>query len=234
MKSPLLRKLLCLACLLTLGGCDSFGGISDTVSGWFSSTSKSKLKGERISVMTMDTSLKPDPDLVKTAVVLPRPYVNKAWPGPGGYPENAMYHLQAPGPLRQIWQSDTGKGSDDDSRLTAPPIVVGGRVYVLDAQAHVFALDARSGDRLWDVNLAPQGPDNDDFFDVFSVFGPDMSIDPSKGFGGGVAFDDGKVFASTGFGGVFALDATTGKQLWKTDLQVPAVNAPVASGGRVF
>lgn len=234
MSSTLLRRLFCLVFILTLSGCDSFGGISDTVSGWFSSTSKSKLKGERISVMAMDTSLKPDPDLQKTAVVLPRPYVNKAWPEPGGYAANAMYHLEASGPLRQIWQSDTGKGTDDQSRLTAPPIVVDGHVYVLDAEAHVFAVDAHTGNRLWDVDLAPKGPDDDDFFNVFNVFGPDMSIDPSKGFGGGVAFDDGKVFVSTGFGNVFALDAATGKQVWKAKLDVPAVNAPVASGGRVF
>ena len=84
MKHSLLRKLLCIGCVLALAGCDSFGGIGDTVSGWFSSTQKSKLKGERISVMALDTSLKPDPDLQKTAVVLPRPYVNKAWPEPGG------------------------------------------------------------------------------------------------------------------------------------------------------
>jgi outer membrane protein assembly factor BamB len=232
MKFSLAREILCLACVLTLCGCDTLGGVSDTVSGWFGSTSKSKIKGERISVMAMDTSLKPDPDVVKTAVVLPRPYINKEWPEPGGYAANAMYHLQASGPLRQIWQADTGKGSDDNSRLTAPPIVVDGRIYVLDAQARVFALDARTGNRLWDKNLAPQGPDDD--FDFFGLFGPDMSIDPSKGFGGGTAFDAGKLFVSTGFGSVFALDAATGSQLWKADLEVPIVNAPVASGGRVF
>ena len=90
MKFPLLRAILCFTCVLMVSGCDTLGGVSDTVSGWFSSTPKSKLKGERISVMTMDTSLKPDPDVVKTAVVLPRPYLNKAWPEPGGYSANAM------------------------------------------------------------------------------------------------------------------------------------------------
>jgi outer membrane protein assembly factor BamB len=232
MKSSVLRSAFCLACLLSLSGCDSLGGISDTVSGWFGSTQKSKLKGERISVMALDTSLKPDPDMAKTAVVLPRPYINKEWPEPGGYPANAMYHLQASGPLRQIWKADTGKGSDDSSRLTAPPIVVDGRIYVLDAQAHVYALDARAGTQLWDANLAPQSPEDD--FNLFGLFGQDMSIDPSKGFGGGTAFDDGKLFVSTGFGSVFALDAASGKQLWKANLEVPIVNAPVASGGRVF
>jgi outer membrane protein assembly factor BamB len=115
--------------------------------------------------------------------------------------------------------------------LTAPPVVAEGRVFVLDSQAHIFAFDARDGKPLWDKSLAPQGPDD---FTLFGLLGPDMSIDPSKGFGGGTAFDTGKVFVSTGFGSVFALDAATGKQLWKSDLEVPIVNAPVANGGRVF
>lgn len=233
MKFHALRATLCVACLLALAGCDTLGGMSDTFSSWFHSTKKSNLKGERISVMTEDTSVKPDPDLAKTGVVLPPPYVNKEWPEPGGYPANAMYHLAANGPLHTVWESDTGKGTDDDSRLTAPPVVAEGRIFVLDAQAHVFAVNARDGKPLWDRNLAPEGPDTD-FFNVFGMFGPDMSIDPTKGFGGGTAYDAGKLFVSTGFGAVFALDAATGKELWKANLEVPIVNAPVANGGRVF
>jgi len=234
MKFHALRASLCVACLLALAGCDTVDQMSDTVSGWFTGThKKSGLKGERISVMAEDTSVKPDPDLAKTDVVLPPPYINKEWPEPGGYAANAMYHLAAKGPLRPIWQVDTGKGSDDDSRLTAPPIVADGRVFVLDSEAHVYAFDARDGKPLWDRNLAPRGPE-DEFWDVFGWFAPDMAIDPSKGFGGGTAFDSGKLFVTTGFGDVFALDAATGKQLWKSDLEVPIVNAPVAIGGRVF
>jgi outer membrane protein assembly factor BamB len=220
--------------VLSLAGCDTFSGVSDTVSGWFSGKKKSGLKGERIEVMTEDTSLKPDPSLAKTPVILPPPYVNKEWPEPGGYAANAMYHLDAGGPLRTLWQTDTGKGSDDDSRLTATPVVADGRIFVLDAKAHVFAFNASDGKPLWDKLLAPESPDNSDFWNGFGLFGSDMDIDPSKGFGGGTAYDDGKLFVSTGFGDVFAIDAATGKQLWKADLQVPIVNAPVANGGRVF
>ena len=70
------RIVLGLLCMLTLAGCDTFGGVTDTVGGWFSSTHKSKIKGERISVMTTDESLRPDPELAKSDVVLPAPYAN--------------------------------------------------------------------------------------------------------------------------------------------------------------
>ena len=235
MKRRILGFALCFTAALALSGCEVIDTVSSVTSGWFSSAKKSNIKGQRFSVMSLDDSLKPDPALANTPVVLPPPYENPEWPEPGGYASNAMYHLQASGPLNVIWQEDAGKGSDSDSRLTAPPIVAGGRVYVLDAEAHVFAFDARSGNPVWDKELAPAGG-NAGFFNTatFGLLGKSNEVDPSKGFGGGVAFDDGKLFVTTGFGSVFALDPATGKEIWKDDLDVPIVNAPVANGGRVF
>ncbi len=216
---------------LALAGCSTV----DTVSGWFSGGGhKSKLKGERISVMSNEQSLAPDDQLANVPVVLPAPYRNSAWPDAGGYPANAMYHLEATGSLQQIWAQDSGKGSDDDSRLTAPPVVADGKIFALDSKAHVFAFDANTGAPLWHQNLAPEG-ENDFWYDAtLGAVGQDKSIDPKKGFGGGVAVDGGKLFVTTGFGDVFAIDPASGRTLWKTSVGVPIVNAPVANGGRVF
>ncbi|MGH6873188.1 MAG: PQQ-binding-like beta-propeller repeat protein [Rhizomicrobium sp.] len=230
MKHTILRAAFCACAVLALAGCDELGVIQDATSNWFNSAKKSDIKGERISVMSTDTSLKPDADLASTQVILPPPYRNDAWPEPGGYAANAMYHLEANGPLQQVWTEDAGKGSDSDSRLTAPPIVAEGRIFVLDAEAHVFAFNAGNGKPLWDKELAPSGGDGP----WLGMFGPDHSIDPTKGFGGGVAYDGGEIFVSTGFGQVFAFNAANGRQVWKVDLGVPIVNAPVANGGRVF
>jgi outer membrane protein assembly factor BamB len=214
-----------------LGGCqvlDNVGSLFDT------STRKSQLKGERIPVMQMDQSLQPDPSLADTPVVLPAPYKNDSWAEPGGFASNALHHLEAPGPLQQVWMQEAGKGSDNDSRLTAPPIVADGRVYVMDAQARVFAFDARSGNPLWQRELAPRGENGLMNELSFGLFGQNRSIDPTKGFGGGVAFDGGVLYATTGFGDVFALDAKSGKRLWKVNMGVPFINAPVATAGRVL
>jgi len=222
--------LLFAAAAIALAGCSTLTSIGNL----FDSEKKVNLKGERISVMTTDETLAPDPDLKGQKVLLPPPYKNAAWPEPGGYAANAMYHLYAPGPLQQVWASDAGTGSSDDSRLTAPPIVANGRIYVLDARATVYAFDARSGKELWHDRLAPKG--DTDFWNSASLgmLGQDHSIDPEKGFGGGTAFDDNRLFVSTGFGDLFALDPKTGRHLWKQALGVPIVNAPVANGGRVF
>ncbi len=232
MKSAHLRSAAAIAVAsLLLSGCSTL----DTVSGWFSGGTKhANLKGERISVMAADQSITPDPQLDNVKVMLPPPYKNDAWPNAGGYPANAMYHLEADGPLQQIWSQDAGKGSDNDSRLTAPPVVAGGKIFVLDSEAHVFAFDANSGAPLWHVNLAPKGESN--FWNSASLgmIGQDMTIKASKGFGGGTAVDGGRLFVTTGFGDVFALDPQTGKTIWKTNLGVPIVNAPTANGGRIF
>lgn len=218
------------AAVFLLGGC----GMTDTVGHWFSSPSKSKLKGQRISVMSTDESVKPDPTLKATAVILPPPYRNADWPEPGGYADNAMYHLEAPGALQQAWEQDAGEGSNSDSRLTAPPVVAGGKIYVLDAKARVFAFAAASGEPAWHVSVAPHG--HTDLINTFSfgLFGEDTKPDTSKGFGGGIAFDGGRLFVTTGFGDVVALDAASGKELWRASTGVPIFNAPAANGGRVF
>jgi outer membrane protein assembly factor BamB len=218
------------AAAVALAGCSTLTSIGNL----FDSDKKVNLKGERISVMTTDETIAPDPDLKGQKVVLPAPYKNTAWPEPGGYAANAMYHLDAPGPLQQVWSADAGTGSSSDSRLTAPPIVANGRIYVLDARATVYAFDAKSGREVWHDHLAPKG--DSDFWNsaTLGMVGQDHSIDPLKGFGGGTAFDDNRLFVTTGFGDLFALDPKTGRHLWKQALGVPIVNAPVANGGRVF
>ena len=63
-------------------------------------------------------------------------------------------------------------------------IVAAGVVYVIDGEGMVTATSAADGDRRWEAELAPEGEDGED------------------GFGGGLAYADGVVYAATGFGEV--------------------------------
>jgi outer membrane protein assembly factor BamB len=215
---------------LLLGGC----AVTDQVGKWFSSPHKSKIRGERISIMATDDSVKPDPTLKDIKVELPPPYRNTEWTQPGGFASNAVHHLMASGPLQQIWQADAGTGSRTKSRLTASPIVAAGKVFVLDSKARVFAFNAQNGEQAWHVSVAPHGDQDLVNMLTFGAFGEDKRIDSSKGFGGGIAFDNGILYATTGFGDVVALNAGTGKELWRKNFGVPIANAPVINGGRLF
>ena len=221
---------LLLGVAVTLSGCG--GTMMNTVSNWFSSSKKSDLKGARISLLASDENIRPDPTIANIPVVLPAPYHNTEWTQPGGFPSNATYHLDAPGPLKEVWDADGGKGSDADSRVTAAPVIAGGRAYVMDSQSHVFAFDTRTGDKVWDKELSPKN--GTDWPTLWGTLGTPNTIEATSGSGGGLAYDAGRLFVTTGWGVVYALDAKTGERAWGYDVGIPMVNAPVVSGGRVF
>jgi outer membrane protein assembly factor BamB len=151
------KTLRSIALILAVAFLGSGCAATDMMGKWFSTPHKSKIRGERISIMATDESAKPDVSLKDVPVQLPQPYRNTEWPQPGGYASNVMYHLEASGPLHKVWDADAGSGSDTDSRLTAAPIVAGGKVYVLDATARVFAFNTKDGEEAWHVTVAPKG-----------------------------------------------------------------------------
>ncbi len=210
-------------------GCDTGRSLTD----WLDFTgTKTKIQGERIPIIASQAELAADPQTAAVKMELPPPKKNMEWPLPGGTPENMMGNLQADGPLEQMWSVSAGKGSDDDSRLTAPPIVAGRLIYVLDSQAHVYAFDALTGKAAWDQSLVPTNIGTPTSGWLGFIRGD--TVNPTKGFGGGIAYDNGKLFAATGFGSVLALDAKTGKTLWTASTVVPVHSAPVVVDGRVY
>ena len=182
--------------------------------GWFDSK-KQPLSGERISVLSLDRQLEPDPDLAKIAITLPAPVVNPDWPEPGGYPNHAMQHLSLPDRLTRVWSTSTGEGASRYSRVLSHPVVEKGRVYAMDGAVQVGAYDAGTGDRLWQVDLKPEG-------------------ERGTSFGGGIAFWNDRLYATTGYAQVLALDPADGKIIWRSNVGAPVRSGPTVSDGRVF
>jgi outer membrane protein assembly factor BamB len=195
-----------LAGLVLLSGCDSFLGRSET---------DKPLPGKRVSILAVDRGLSADRAIADLDVSLPPPYVNGDWSQAGGTAAHAMYHLQLGDTLKRQWKSDVGEGSGDDRHILAQPLVVGGTVYAMDARSLVTAFDSESGRRLWRT---------------------DVELEEEDGgyFGGGLAYGDGRLFVTTGFGIIFALDAQSGEIIWQQRVTAPMRAAPTVSGGRVF
>ncbi len=173
------------------------------------------LPGQRVSILALDRHMAPDPAIRGMEVQLPRPYVNESWPQAGGTSSHAMYHLQLGDGLETLWRSDVGKGSSDDRSILAQPVVVNGTVYTLDARSKVSAYQSVDGRRMWRVNLELE--DEDEGY-----------------FGGGLAYEHGRLFVSTGFAMIYALDAESGEILWQQRVGAPMRAAPTVSGGRIF
>ncbi|MGV8996894.1 MAG: PQQ-binding-like beta-propeller repeat protein [Parvibaculaceae bacterium] len=195
--------------VLGLGGCTTVGDM-------FNSQTKPKLPGTRLSVMELESNLTVDADAASEPITLPDATANADWTQPGGNASNANGNLEAPAKFVKLWSKDVGSGSGSATRLVASPIVADGKVFVLDAKAHVRAFNAKSGDNLWTTDLTPEDQDSD------------------KARGGGIAFDNGKLFAVTGFGLIHAIDPASGKILWTTNGVVPFRASPTASNGNVY
>ncbi|MBM3583512.1 MAG: pyrrolo-quinoline quinone [Alphaproteobacteria bacterium] len=194
---------------LALGACE---GLTPD---WLGTPEPPPLEGDRISIMLLDRSLDVDASLAEVPVRLPPPLPTPNWPQSGGVADHAMHHVAAPGPLARAWRADAGAGSSSDTRILSEPVVARGVVYALDAEGTVSAIAADDGRRLWRFDTTPE--DDDD-----------------GGVGGGVAFGQGRLFVTTGFGEVLALDGRDGALLWRRRVGPPLRAAPSYSQGRVY
>ncbi|WP_231923410.1 outer membrane protein assembly factor BamB family protein [Sphingobium cloacae] len=177
---------------------------------------KTPVVGKRTSILTAEQGVEVDPALADVPVALPEPYANDQWSQPGGGPSKTMGHLALGASPRQIWSASI-EGSTPKARLAAAPVIVGGKLYVIDAGAHVIAYDANSGAKLWQTSLPSESKGN-----------------ARALFGGGVSVVDNRVFASTGVGDVAALDANNGSILWKKRPGGPLRGAPTLANGHAY
>ena len=185
----------------------------------FDKGSKNKIKaseGERIPLIALNQKLEVSEALKGQEFYLPDPAPVADWQQAGGTPGQWIDNLQAAADLKVVWRRDFGEGSDRRRHVTAPPIVADGRVYVMDGGAHVSAINAGTGERVWRVDLAQRTKRDKD------------------AFGGGLAYSGGRIYVTSGYRFVAALDAATGKQLWRVDVDSPIHGAPTVMEGRVL
>ncbi len=192
---------------VVLSGCDlnPFGGDDEEI-----------LPGTRISVLALERALRPDLAAIDTQIVLPAPEDTESWTQAGGLSHHAMHHMVIGPAPRLTWRANAGSGSGKRNRTLGEPVVAEGRIFVLDAEAYAMGFNARNGDRLWRRELVPNDEDDGHFL------------------GGGLAYEDGILFATTGFAEVIGLNARSGRDVWRTRVDAPIRSAPTVSGGRVF
>jgi len=189
-------------------------------------------QGQRISVLEFEQQLAPSAALSGRDFFLPGPQAALAWTQPGSTPENAPEHVIAAPDLTVAWRRDVGAGSARTRQVMAPVVADNGRVFVLDGEARVSALDAGTGEPIWsaDVKVA----DNESSSRLLGIPLPGSGGSAGGGFGGGVAVGGGKVFVSSGYRSMTALDQQTGAVIWRTPVDVPIHGAPTVSGSRVY
>ena len=170
--------------------------------------------GERVSILEFEQSLSPSTALAGRDFFVPGPQAINAWPVPGGNVEQSVEHVIAAPEFTVAWRRDIGQGASRTTQVTATPVAADGRIYVMDGEARVCAVDANTGQILWQTNLRPDGRD--------------------RAFGGGLAVSGDRLFVTSGYRLAAGLNASTGAVEWTTRFDAPIHGAPTVAGGRVF
>ncbi|MEM9704629.1 MAG: PQQ-binding-like beta-propeller repeat protein [Pseudomonadota bacterium] len=236
------RALLIGICALMTASCalNPFGGDSDETEEVAEKEKKESRKekekreeeeerASRISILSLEETVEADPRLASLLVDVPGSYTNESWPQPGGEADHTLHHLYAEGTLEKAWSVSINADAGRRARLTSPPVVADGRVFVTDTEARISAYDIETGDRLWRADLTPKLSQKFRLREIFS--GPNPA---HIGFGGGVAYDGGALFVTSGFGFVAALDAETGEEKWRKTTDAPVRTSPTAYRGAVY
>lgn len=213
---------------VTLASCGTVRGLLPFGLGGDRTPQATATAGQRVSVLEFEQQLAPSAALSGRDFFLPGPQAATAWTQPGGNSENAVEHVIAAADFTVAWRRSIGAGSSRTRQVMAPVVADNGRVFVLDGEATVSALDAGSGAQAWRVNIKPAEEARRTGF-----LGLGGRSD-GGGFGGGVAVGGGKVFVSSGYRTVTAIDQASGAVIWTTPVDVPIHGAPTVSGSRVF
>ncbi|WP_419809078.1 PQQ-binding-like beta-propeller repeat protein [Sphingomonas sp.] len=194
------------AALVALAGCGIFTGKGGK---------RTPTVGNRVPILVAENAIENDRTIADVQVLLPAAAANDSWTQPGGNAAKSMGQLALGASPAQLWTAQIDAGSNRE-RLAATPVVAEGKLFVVDVQANVRAFDATTGAVLWTVAIPKDGENR-----------------PSR-FGGGVSYDETRVYATDGLGEVVALQAADGKELWRAKPGGPLRGAPTVANGVVY
>ena len=173
--------------------------------------------GQRVAVLKSESGVEVEPSLADVQVILPPAVTNTEWAQSGGNASRTLEHVSLATALGKVWTARI-KGTSKYERLAASPVVADGKLFVVDVDGFIHAFDAKTGAGVWSERV---GGD------------PTKDLKRSE-FGGGIAYENGIVYATNGIGDVEARTASDGKRLWKTRISSLIRGAPAVGIGNIY
>ena len=174
-------------------------------------------KAARVTVNPFQDTLTPDPTLAGLTIALPAAQPSGDWLQSGLNASKAPGNLVAGAQFKVDWRVGVGEGSGELKRIVAAPVAKAGRIYTIDSNQKVTAIDAASGKRVWENQLKAANPQ----WDEYPV-------------GGGLAITGEKLIVASGFAYVAALNLADGKEIWHRRVDSPLSSSPAILGNRAF
>lgn len=205
------KQALCFALLLLASGCSS---VEDYTPSWLGGATRviKRAPGERIDVLFNQTKLVPDSAVADVPVEVPEQVNLAEWPNHNAAMQTPHVGLTG---ITHEQRARIGEGNSFSRGSGPSPVVSGGIVVAMDAAGIITAHDESDIEKiLW------KNKDG-------------VKSDVSDVIGGGLSVADGVVYATTGIGGVRALDLKSGKLKWNISVGAPVRGAPAATSGMV-
>ncbi len=175
-------------------------------------------QGERISVLAPVATAKPDVSNGKTQIKIPALQSDSAWSQTDFDATHVIPNLKVSPKFEKQWSASFGEGASKREILMSTPLAINGTIYTLDVNGLLSAFNLKNGESLWYTELKPQ-----------NKYAKDNALN-----GIGIAYDSGVIFATTGYGDVFAVNAKKGDVIWTKSLNYPLRIAPMVAQGKVF
>jgi outer membrane protein assembly factor BamB len=148
-------------------------------------------------------------------IALPAAQANAEWSHRGGNARHLAPHGALSAAPQLVWSANIGKANSRRNRISAAPVIGGGKVYTLDSRMGLQATSL-GGAPVWTTDLTPEG---------------DRASEIS---GGGLAYGNGRVFIATSYGELISVDAGTGRVIWRQRLGAAVAGAPAVDGDTVY
>jgi outer membrane protein assembly factor BamB len=172
-----------------------------------------RIPGERYEVLASDMLVTPDKASKRTPVDLPAPVTSNTWRSP-----NEVMSEGVPALSKTLQSADSvsvGEGNNFGQGDAIAPIAAEDTLFAMDADGFI------SAHALPDIS-------NKRWVSAEATEEDDQAI-----LGGGLAYDAGILYATTGYGRLVALDAKTGKKRWRSNVGAPVRGAPAVKDGIV-
>lgn len=173
------------------------------------------LPGERLNLRAPWGGTDPSIENRTLPISLGAQNANAAWTQRQGSASGRPAHPALSASPQLVWTVGIGQGDSRRGRLTTDPVFADGRVYTLDARAHVQATSP-AGEILWGVDLTPSRDAR------------------SSASGGSLAFGAGRLFVASAEAFLAALDPATGQEQWRVDFDSPLTGSPAVAGNTVY
>ncbi len=175
-------------------------------------TPKPKILGTQLPVLPVTSGLTPNADA--PAVVMPAPVNLSSWPQDYASAAHAPGNISGPTGLKPGWAVNIGQGGGYKQPLPSNVLIAEGKIFTMDADGAVEARNPADGSRLWRCVTRPKH--------VTAI-----------NIGGGIAYDNGIIYASTGYAELLAIAAGSGTINWRQKLDFVARSAPCVAAGIV-